>query len=150
MYSSSGYTRCMSYHASLFIVTQSIWGWWLSCLRCIIVFLSLFRPVLGEWPPRVLAVFFWIHLSYMISDCHSGGYEEFFLRWYNAVWSLKVDQYIEGTWRGALFCVLLLVPCVAYLPTVKIEAICSSETLLDFQWTMRRYITEDRRTLHQS
>jgi hypothetical protein len=36
-----------------------------------------------------------------------------------------------------------LVSCSAYFPTLKMEAICSSETSVDFQWTTRRYIPED-------
>jgi hypothetical protein len=40
-----------------------------------------------------------------------------------------------------------LVSCSAYSSTLKIEAICSSETSVDFQQTTRRYIPEDS-TLH--
>jgi hypothetical protein len=40
-----------------------------------------------------------------------------------------------------------LVSCSAYFSTLKTEAICSSETSVDFQWTTRRYIPEDS-TLH--
>jgi hypothetical protein len=36
-----------------------------------------------------------------------------------------------------------LVSCSAYSSTLKIDAICSSETLVDFQRTTRRYIPED-------
>jgi hypothetical protein len=36
-----------------------------------------------------------------------------------------------------------LVSCLAYSSTLKIEAMYSSETLVDFQWTTRRYISED-------
>jgi hypothetical protein len=36
-----------------------------------------------------------------------------------------------------------LVSCSAYFPTLKMEAICSSETSADFQRTTRRYIPED-------
>jgi hypothetical protein len=42
---------------------------------------------------------------------------------------------------------LPLVPCFAYSSTLKREATCSSETSVVFQWTVRRYIPEDR-TLH--
>jgi hypothetical protein len=37
--------------------------------------------------------------------------------------------------------------CSAYSSTLKLEAICSSETSVDFQRTTRRYIPKDR-TLH--
>jgi hypothetical protein len=33
---------------------------------------------------------------------------------------------------------------LAYSSTLKMEAICSTETLADFQRTTRRYIPEDR------
>jgi hypothetical protein len=36
------------------------------------------------------------------------------------------------------------VSCLAYSSTLKMEATCSSETSLDFHWTTRRYIPEDR------
>jgi hypothetical protein len=38
----------------------------------------------------------------------------------------------------------MLVSCLAYSATLKIEAICSSERSVDFQRTARRYIPEDR------
>jgi hypothetical protein len=37
-----------------------------------------------------------------------------------------------------------LVSCLAYTSTLKMEAICSSETSVDFQRATRRYIPEDR------
>jgi hypothetical protein len=40
-----------------------------------------------------------------------------------------------------------LVSFPAYSSTLKKEAMCSSETMVDFQWTTRRYIPEDK-TLH--
>jgi hypothetical protein len=36
-----------------------------------------------------------------------------------------------------------LVSCSAYASTLNMEAICSSETSVDFQRTTRRYIPED-------
>jgi hypothetical protein len=36
-----------------------------------------------------------------------------------------------------------LVSCSAYTSTLKMEAICSSETLVNIYWTTRRYIPED-------
>jgi hypothetical protein len=41
----------------------------------------------------------------------------------------------------------MLVSCLAYFSTQKIEAICSSETSVDFHRTTLRYISEDV-TLH--
>jgi hypothetical protein len=38
---------------------------------------------------------------------------------------------------------LTLVSCLAYSSTLKMEAKCFSETLVDFQRTTRRYIPED-------
>jgi hypothetical protein len=38
----------------------------------------------------------------------------------------------------------MLVPCLAYSSTPKIELICSSETSVDFHRTTRRYIPDDR------
>jgi hypothetical protein len=37
----------------------------------------------------------------------------------------------------------MLVSCLAYSSTLKMEATCSSETLADFQWTTRCYIPDD-------
>jgi hypothetical protein len=37
--------------------------------------------------------------------------------------------------------------CLAYSLTQKTEAVCSSETSVDFQWTVLRYITEDSSSL---
>jgi hypothetical protein len=39
---------------------------------------------------------------------------------------------------------LTLVSFLAYFSTLKMEAICSSETAVDFQRTLRCYIAEDR------
>jgi hypothetical protein len=41
----------------------------------------------------------------------------------------------------------VLVSCLAYFSTLKMEAICSSETSVDCQWTTWHYIPEDG-TLH--
>jgi hypothetical protein len=46
-----------------------------------------------------------------------------------------------------LFSACHLLSCSAYSTTLKMEAACSTETLLDFQQTTRRYIPEDR-TIH--
>jgi hypothetical protein len=42
----------------------------------------------------------------------------------------------------------MLVSCLAYSSTLKVEVIRSSETSVDFQRITRRYIPEDKRTLH--
>jgi hypothetical protein len=44
---------------------------------------------------------------------------------------LKVNQRFGGTYRSA------------YSSTLKMEAICSSETFAEFQWSTRRYFPED-------
>jgi hypothetical protein len=41
----------------------------------------------------------------------------------------------------------MLIACLAYSSTLKMEATCSSKTLVDSQWTTWHYIPEDR-TLH--
>jgi hypothetical protein len=38
----------------------------------------------------------------------------------------------------------MLDSCMAYSSNLKMEATCSFETSVDFQWTTRRYIPEDR------
>jgi hypothetical protein len=37
----------------------------------------------------------------------------------------------------------MLVPCLAYSSTLKMETICSSETSIDFHRTAWRYIPQD-------
>jgi hypothetical protein len=41
----------------------------------------------------------------------------------------------------------MVVPCLAYSLTLKMEATCFSDMSVDFQWTTWRYIPDDR-TLH--
>jgi hypothetical protein len=74
---------------------------------------------------------------------------------------LKVNRRFGGTYRLSLqsrrICqarnqeslphVFTLVSCLAYSSTLKMEATCSSETLVDFQLTTRYYSLEAR-TLH--
>jgi hypothetical protein len=38
----------------------------------------------------------------------------------------------------------MLISFLAYIPNLKMEAICSSEIFTDFQMTTRLYITEER------
>jgi hypothetical protein len=44
----------------------------------------------------------------------------------------------------------MLFSCLAYSSTLKMEATCFSETLVDFQWTTWRYISGDRHFSHSS
>jgi hypothetical protein len=61
---------------------------------------------------------------------------------------LKINQHFGGTcclnransMRATYF-------RAGYSSTLKMEAICSSETLVEFQWTIRRYI-QGYRTIH--
>jgi hypothetical protein len=56
-------------------------------------------------------------------------------------------QHEVGSKVGVLANCFTLVSCLAYLSILKVEAICSSETSVDSQWTARRYIPKDS-TLH--
>jgi hypothetical protein len=52
----------------------------------------------------------------------------------------------ESRWQGERLCLPLaftLVSCSAFSLTLKMEAICSSELSIDFQWTALCYIPED-------
>jgi hypothetical protein len=67
---------------------------------------------------------------------------------------LKVNLCFGGTcylhfqdWRMSQAPAFMLVSCLAYYSTLKLEAICSSRTSVDFQWPTQRYIPEDN-TLH--
>jgi hypothetical protein len=42
----------------------------------------------------------------------------------------------------------MIISCLAYSSTLKMEAVCSSETSVDLHWTTRRYIPKDT-TLHK-
>jgi hypothetical protein len=44
----------------------------------------------------------------------------------------------------------MLVFCLAYSSTLKMEATCSAETSVHFQLTTRRYIEEDKKFQHQN
>jgi hypothetical protein len=56
---------------------------------------------------------------------------------------LRVNRLFGGTCHLIDTC-FALVSCLAYSSTLNMEAICSSETSLDFQWTTQLYIPEDR------
>jgi hypothetical protein len=56
---------------------------------------------------------------------------------------LKVNRRFGGTYLLCLPPAFTLVSCSAYSSTLKMEAICSSETSVDFQRTTLRYIPED-------
>jgi hypothetical protein len=53
--------------------------------------------------------------------------EDFCLLGYSVVYMLEIS---------------MLVSCLAYSSTLKMEATCSYETLVDFQWTTWHYIPE--------
>jgi hypothetical protein len=93
-----------------------------------------------------------------ILGSHTGGYEELFLLGYNAVPfvgnQLKFPREMsppssesknkpgkKREWSKQSF---TLVSCLAYSSTLKMGAECSSETSVDFQWIIRRYIPEYR------
>jgi hypothetical protein len=86
--------------------------------------------------------------------------EEFCLLGYTPCSRLKVNRRFGGTrrphhhsriisraWKQVASRAFTLVSCSTYSSILNMEAICSSETSVDFQWTTRRYIPEDR-TLH--
>jgi hypothetical protein len=64
--------------------------------------------------------------------------------WLAALHSPPVSYIIRNFGKPPAF---TLVSCSAYSPTLRIEAICSSKTSVNFQRTTWRYITEDG-TLH--
>jgi hypothetical protein len=67
-----------------------------------------------------------------------------------AVFNCPPASYMTRNFGRRLFCLppaFTLVSCSAYSSTQKMEVTCSSETLVGFQRTARRYIPEDR-TLH--
>jgi hypothetical protein len=60
---------------------------------------------------------------------------------------LKVNRRFGGTyrkawWQASLQHALTLVSCSAYFSTLKMEAICFSETLVDSQLITWRYVPE--------
>jgi hypothetical protein len=65
-------------------------------------------------------------------------YTQFCLLWYNA------PRFVESqpTFQKSKHC--LLVSCLAYSSTLKMEATCSSETSVGFQRITRRYVSADR------
>jgi hypothetical protein len=80
------------------------------------------------------------------------GYEVFYLLGYNAEYSVEIQPTFQKnmspkpSWQS-LPHVFTLVSCSAYSLTLNMEALCSSEMLIDFQMTTRRCIPEDR-TVH--
>jgi hypothetical protein len=83
--------------------------------------------------------------------------EEYCLLGYNAMKSIKsqlmFQKNILPPFSGSknkpskisacLLPTFMLVSCLAYFSTLKMKAMCSSERLVDFQWTTWRYIPED-------
>jgi hypothetical protein len=57
---------------------------------------------------------------------------------------LKVNRPFGGTSRDLLVICLMLVFCLAYFSTLRMEMTCSSETSIDFQRTTLHYVPEDR------
>jgi hypothetical protein len=55
---------------------------------------------------------------------------------------LKISRRFREHFAAKLAAWFLLVPCFSYSSTLKVEAIYSSETSIDFQRTTRRYIPE--------
>jgi hypothetical protein len=63
-------------------------------------------------------------------------------------WDMSCSPlYVNRCLRALLATWFMLVSCMVYSATLKMEATSSSETSVDFQWTTRRYIPENR-TLH--
>jgi hypothetical protein len=54
---------------------------------------------------------------------------------------MAAERYFE---ISVEFACRVLVSCLAYFSTQKMEAACSSETSVDFHRTRRRYVPEDR------
>jgi hypothetical protein len=66
---------------------------------------------------------------------------------YNAVQSVENQLTFRGNMPppspALLANCFMLLSCLAYSSTLKMKAQCTSETLVDFQHTTRRYIPED-------
>jgi hypothetical protein len=95
-------------------------------------------------------------MSCRILGCGSGGYEEYCLLEYNAVKSvesqptyrfhlpgLRISRARSKHKNTRLLSAFTLIYCSAYSSTLKMEAVCSSETSIDFQRTTRRYIPDN-------
>jgi hypothetical protein len=97
--------------------------------------------------------------SYRIWGSHSDGHEEYCLLGYNVVQSIESQPTFQmNIWptssgsknKASKLCLPLaftMVSFSAYSSTLKMESICCSETLVDFQRIARRYILEVS-TLH--
>jgi hypothetical protein len=72
----------------------------------------------------------------MIWGSHSGGYEEYYLLGYNALWSVESQQTSRKNMSASS-------SCLVYSSTLMMEATSSSEKPVDFQRTAPRYISED-------
>jgi hypothetical protein len=94
--------------------------------------------------------------TYTFLASASSGYEQFNLLEYNTVYSVESQSTFRRTVsppssgsisqernRLCLPPAFTLVSCSAYSSTLKMEAICSSETSVYFQRTTRRYMPED-------
>jgi hypothetical protein len=58
------------------------------------------------------------------------------------LWILVVSYHISKSWLLANC--LTLIPCLVHSSTLMMEVVCSSETLVDFQWTTWRRKPGDR------
>jgi hypothetical protein len=96
------------------------------------------------------------------SGSHSGDCEDFCLLRHNAMYS--VQNYMtfrrnislpspESKYKPnntSMKQVGMLVSCLNYSSSLGMEATCSSETSVDFQWISLRYIPEDRTLRYSS
>jgi hypothetical protein len=74
--------------------------------------------------------------------------EEYYLLRYNAL-SVEKSFDVAEKHAASIFGLppaFMPVACISY-STLKMEAICSSEKLVDFQWTTQHYVPQDI-TLH--
>jgi hypothetical protein len=55
-----------------------------------------------------------------------------------------MSQYVKTSVLRDIAAYFMLVSCLAYYSTLKMEAICSSETYVDLNRTTRRFILDDR------
>jgi hypothetical protein len=96
-----------------------------------------------KWKKRI----FYFHLKSVkwnrkVWGFHSGAYEELYLLEYIAVQSSESQQTFRKNilpFRLCLVPYFVLLPCVAYSSTLKMEVTCSNEMSVDLHWSIRRY-----------
>jgi hypothetical protein len=69
--------------------------------------------------------------DHCIWGSHSSCYEKFYLRGYNAIYSGESQHMFQRNVSLLAAC-FMLVSCLNYSLTLKVKAICSSETLMTF------------------